>query len=91
MGMTERVKILESKLFVETDELPEGVFLHCVDCSLNAVEPEPVKGWHYLDYRILRAPGESDDDLASRAFAEVKPFMAKNAVPVFHSINEVKP
>jgi hypothetical protein len=47
-----------------------------------------VKGWRYNEDRIMRAENETDEALAKRAIAQVKPFMAKNAVPVFHSINE---
>lgn len=89
MGMAERVKTLESKLFVDADDLPEGVFCYPIDGRKGTPDaPLPVKGWKYNDHRIMRAAGESDDELAHRAFSEVKPFLGKSVVPVFHSIGE---
>ena len=88
MNIEQRVKTLESKLFVDADELPEGVFCYRIDGSKDAPPPEPVKGWRYDEHRIMRAENETDEALAQRAIAQVKPSMAENAIPVFHSINE---
>jgi hypothetical protein len=88
MSIEQRVKTLEGKLFVEADELPRGVFCYVEDCRKDPAPPEPVKGWRYNDHRIMRAENETDEALSQRAIAEVKPFMGKSAVPVFHSIHE---
>lgn len=88
MNIEQRVKTLESKLVVDADELPEGVFCYVVDGRKNAPPPKPVKGWRRGETRIMRMKNESDETLAKRAIAQVKPFMVKNAVPCFHSINE---
>lgn len=85
----ERIKALESKILTDDDERPEGVFCYCIDGRKDASpEPLPVKGWHHGSDRIMRMDGESDDELNKRAIAQVKPFMAKNAVPVFYSIHD---
>ncbi len=88
MKIEQRIEALESKIFVDVDELPQGVFCYVVNARKDAPPPEPVKGWRYNEHRIMRAENETDEALNKRAIAQVKPFMAKNAVPVFHSINE---
>lgn len=86
--LEKRIKALESKMLVDDDERPEGVFCYVVDGRKDAPPPEPVKGWRYNEHRIMRMEGETDEELNKRAVAQVKPSMAKNAVPVFFSINE---
>lgn len=87
--LEKRIKALESRLCVDVDEQPEAVFCFCVDGSKGAPDaPLPVKGWHHNGQRVMREEGESDEALAQRAIEQVKPSMAKNAVPVFLSINE---
>ena len=83
-----RIEALESKIFVDVDELPEGVFCYVVNGRKDAPPSEPVKGWRYNEDRIMRAGNETDEELNKRAIAQVKPFLRKNSVPVFHSINE---
>lgn len=88
MDMLKRIENLESKVFVDEEEQPEAVFCYCVDASKDApADPLPVKGWQYGNDRIMREAGETDEALSKRAIAQVRPGMAKNAVPVFHSIN----
>jgi hypothetical protein len=89
-NLEQRVKTLESRIFVDVDEQPEGVFCYCEDGRKDAPPPEPVKGWRHNEHRIMRIKGETDEALSKRAIAQVKPSMAKNAVPVFHSIDEWK-
>ena len=88
MSIEQRVKALESKLLVDADDQPEGVFCYCVDGRKNS-SPDPllVVGWHHGEDRIMRMEGESDDDLNKRAIAQVKPSLGKSAIPVFLSIN----
>lgn len=86
--LEKRIKALENKISVDVYEQPEGVFCYVVNGRKDAPPSEPVKGWRYNEDRIMRAENETDEALAKRAIAQVKPFMAKNAVPVFHSINE---
>ena len=89
MGTLEnRVKAIENRLLADDDEQPEGVFRYVIDARKDAPEPQPVKGWRHNETRIMRMEGETDEELSRRAIAEMKPLMAKNAVPVFHSINE---
>jgi hypothetical protein len=88
MKIEQRIEALESKIFVDKEEQPEGIFCYVVDASKDAPPPKPVKGWRHNDHRIMRMENESDEALEKRACEQVKPFMAKNAVPVFHSINE---
>ncbi len=83
-----RVEALESKVFVDTEVLPEGVFIRCVDASKDAPPPGPVKGWSYNEHRILRAGNEADGTLTQRAIEHARSFLAKRAVPVFLSIND---
>jgi hypothetical protein len=45
-----------------------------------------VKGWRYGEDQIMRAENETDEALAKRAIAQVKPFLAKHAVPCFIQI-----
>lgn len=87
-NIEKRIGLLESRIFVDPDDIPEGVFCCCVNSRKDAPPPEPVKGWLFNEHRIMRAENETDEALEKRAIAQVKPFMAKNAVPVFHSINE---
>lgn len=87
-NLDSRIEALESKLYVDDDEQPEGVFCYVVDGRKDAPPPKPVKGWRRGEDQILRAENETDKALAKRAIAQVKPFMVKNAVPCFHSINE---
>jgi hypothetical protein len=86
--LEKRVEILEGKIFVDVDELPEGVFRYAVDARKDAPPIRPVNGWRYGELRIMRAENETDEALSKRAIAQVKPLIAKNAVPVFSSINE---
>lgn len=88
MNIEQRIQALESKLFVDADEQPEGIFCYVVNARKDAPPPEPVKGWRYNEHQIIRMDGEADDALSKRAIAEVKPSLGKNVVPVFHSINE---
>lgn len=89
MDLLKRIESLESKLLVDADEQPEGVFCFCADGRKDAPPgPLPVKGWHHGEDRIMRMEGETDEALSTRAIEQVKPSMAKNAVPVFLSINE---
>jgi hypothetical protein len=88
MTLEKRIAALESKLLMDDDEQPGGVFINCVDKRRGAPPPGPVKGWRRGDTRIMRMEGETDEELSRRAIAEMKPLMAKNAVPVFHSIRE---
>lgn len=89
-NLDSRIKVLESKLYIDDDEQPEGVFIYRVDGRKDAPPPEPVKGWRYGEIRIMRMKNESDETLNKRAIAEVKPSLGKNVVPVFHSINEAE-
>ncbi len=88
MKKLQRIEALESKVFVDTEALPEGVFLHVVDASKDAPPPPPVKGWSYNEHRIMRAGNEADETLTARAIEHARPFLAKGAVPVFRSIND---
>lgn len=89
MGILEnRIKAMESKLFTGEDEQPEGVFVHFISPSKDVPTPRSVKGWRSDDTRIMRMEGESDEELSKRAIAEIKPLMAKNAMPVFTAIIE---
>ncbi|MDP1991021.1 MAG: hypothetical protein Q8K00_08350 [Syntrophales bacterium] len=89
MDMKKRIEALENKLLVDADDQPEGVFCYCVDGRKDAPSgPLPVNGWQHGSDRIMREAGETDEELNKRAIAQVKPSMAKNAVPVFHSIND---
>ena len=54
----------------------------------DAPPPEPVKDWRYGEDQIMRAENETDEALAKRAIAQVKPFLAKQAVPCFIQIIE---
>ena len=87
-NLENRIKTIESRVFVETEKLPEGVFCYVIDARTSASETKHVKGWRHNETRIMRNQGETDEELSRRAIAEMKPLMAKNAVPVFHSINE---
>ena len=87
-NLENRIKTIESRVFVETEELPGGVFIQVVNRRKDAPPPKPVRGWNYHEHQIMRAENETDEELSRRAIAEVKPLMAKNAVPVFHSILE---
>lgn len=90
MDILKRIEALESKMLVDADEQPEGVFCYYVDGKKDAPPgPLPVKGWQHNEHRIMRMENETDEALSKRAIARVKPFMAKNAVPVFLSINDV--
>jgi len=86
-NLESRIEALE-RISVDDYIQPKGVFISCVNARRDAPPPKPVKGWRYNDHRILRMENESDEALNKRAIAQVKPLMAKNAVPVFHSINE---
>jgi len=83
-----RVSALESKVFVDTAELPEGVFCYVADASKDVPTPGPVTGWLYNEHRIMRTGNETDEKLTERAIEYARPFLAKGAVPVFRSINE---
>ena len=83
-----RITALEGKVFVDTDELPEGIFCYVADMSKDAPPPAPVGGWLYNEHRILRAENETDEKLTERAIKYARPFLARGAVPVFRSINE---
>ncbi len=88
MTLEKRLQALESKLFVDADEQPAGVFMYVVDGRKDAPPPKPVKGWKYNEHQIIRMENETDEELRQRAIAQVKPFLGKNVVPVFYSINE---
>lgn len=88
MSLENRVKAIENRLLTGDDEQPEGVFCYVIDARKSASETLPVKGWRHDENRIMRMEGETDEELSRRAIAEMKPLMAKNAVPVFHSIIE---
>lgn len=88
MDMKKRIASLESKMLVDADEQPEGVFCFCIDGRKDAPSgPLPVTGWSHGEHRIMRMEGEIDESLSRRAIEEVKPSMSRGAVPVFHSIN----
>jgi len=89
MGTLEnRIKTIESRVFVETEKLPEGVFCYVVNGRKDAPPPKPIKGWRYHEHQIMRIENETDEELMARAIAFAKPFLGKDSVPVFHSINE---
>ncbi|MHB8092765.1 MAG: hypothetical protein ACYDH8_14385 [Syntrophales bacterium] len=87
MSLSARIEALESRLLVNSDDQPEACFCYCIDGRKGAEPgPLPVIGWQQGSNRIMRMEGETDEELNSRAIAEVKPTMAKNAIPVFLSI-----
>ena len=86
MKRLQRIEALESKVFVDTEALREGVFIYFEDARKDAPLTPPVKGWSYDEHRILRAENETDEALKQRAIEHVKPFLGKHAVPVFISI-----
>ena len=69
-------------------EQPKGIFMRVVNGRKDAPPPKPEKGWRFHEHRIMRAKNETDEALRKRSIAQVKPFMAKDGVPVFFSINE---
>lgn len=88
MILEKRIEKLESKLLIDDDEQPGGAFIFVTDRRKDAPPPLPVKGWRRGETCIMRNQGETDAELSSRAKAEIKPLMGKNAAPVFISINE---
>jgi len=78
MNLETRIKTIEKKVFIESEELPQGIFCEVVDASLEPSTPLPVKGWRYNEYLIMRKGGETDSELSMRP----------GAVPVFYSILE---
>jgi hypothetical protein len=86
-NLESRIEALENKIFVDVEEQPEGVFIRRVNARKDAPPPEPVKGWKYHEHEIMRMENETDEALNKRAIAQVKPFMAKDAAPVFFSID----
>ena len=60
MNIEQRVRTLESRLFVDADELPEGVFCYPIDGRKDAPPPEPVKGLDCTPGVRQRRLGQSD-------------------------------
>lgn len=87
-NLISRIEALESKLFVDADEQPAGVFIYIKDARKDAPPPGPVKGWKCHEHEIMRMENESEEELNQRAIAQVNPFLGENAAPVFISINE---
>lgn len=87
-NLESRIKLLENRMYVDFDELPGGVFMYVVNARRDAPPSLPVKGWKYNEHQIMRMENEPGEELRQRAMAQVKPFLSKNVVPVFHSINE---
>lgn len=81
--LEKRIDELERKLFVDTDEQPEGVFIEPQDASLDAEPPCPFECWSFNGHRITRHAGETDEAFRQRAIDEVKSSLGKMAVPVF--------
>jgi len=88
MNLETRIKTIEKRVFIESEELPQGIFCEVVDASLDAPPPGPVKGWCHNEFLIMRKEGESDSELSKRAFETVKDSMRPGAVPVFRSTND---
>jgi len=88
MSLESRIKSIEKRIFIEGEELPQGIFCEVVDAKREPSTPLPVKGWRHNECLIMRKEGESDSELSKRAFETVKDSMGPGAVPVFFSILE---
>ena len=81
-----RLKGLERQTATDEEGRMKGIFFVTVDCSQKNQPPQKIIGWKYKEQSIMRVPGESDEELKSRAIETVKLFLRKDQVPSFFTI-----
>jgi len=86
-NIDKRLSSIEKRLVDDSGE-ETAIFFVTVSARKNAPPPQPILGWTYDDHKIMRLPGESDDDLSTRALATVRPFLRDGESPSFFAIQQ---
>lgn len=90
MDIKKRIEALESRILKNDDDRIEAIFYTVVDATAEGGgRALPVYGWKYDELKVMRASGETDEELDQRAILEAQPFLRdRGAIPVFHPITE---
>ena len=84
-AIDKRLSKLEQRIVDDSGHI-QGIFYVTVSARKDATLPGDIHGWQYHAHEVLRLPGESDEELKTRAIETVSPTLHKNSVPSFFAI-----